>query len=186
MTDTANGFRAGLLANEVAKLTDKPVGKIVLSHEHFDHTGGTEVFEGAEIIAQENAVAVADLDPLGMFPDTLDQTYATNMDIDMGTTLVRLHHFGAADGVANTIVQLPNEKSVAVADMYVDGGLNPGLFLTDANLLGNRKVLNEVASWDIEHAVNAHTTNTDTRDTSRGGPDQSTSPDRGQLATNNK
>ncbi|WP_299985818.1 MBL fold metallo-hydrolase [uncultured Ruegeria sp.] len=161
ITETANPFRADVLTGEIAKLTDKPVGKIVLSHEHFDHTGGTEIFKGAEIIAQENVRAVANLDPLGMFPDKIDQTFDANMDIDMGTTLVRLHHFGAADGVANTIVQLPEEKIVAIADMYRDGGLTPGVFLTDTNLLGNRKALNAVASWDIEHALNAHSTSTD-------------------------
>ena len=161
ITDTAGAFRAGVLAEEIAKITDKPVGKIVLTHEHFDHTAGTEVFADAMIIAQERASAVADHDPLGMFPDKIDVTYDTNLDIDMGTTLVRLHNFGAADGVAGSVVQLPNEKIVATSDMYIDFGLVPGMFLTDTNLLGNRKVLNEIATWDVEHAVNAHSTSTD-------------------------
>ena len=75
---------------EIAKLTEKPVGKIVLSHEHFDHTGGTEVFQGAEIIAQENVNGVSDLDPLGMFPDKVDQTFETELDIDMGGSVAKI------------------------------------------------------------------------------------------------
>ena len=46
-------FRTSCFIDE-GKITSKPVGKIVLTHEHFDHTGGTEIFSKAEIIAQKN------------------------------------------------------------------------------------------------------------------------------------
>ena len=35
------------LKNAIAGITDKPVTRIVLSHEHYDHVGGTEVFPEA-------------------------------------------------------------------------------------------------------------------------------------------
>jgi len=41
ITDPANPFRAGLLQAETAKLTNLPVSKIVMTHEHYDHVGGT-------------------------------------------------------------------------------------------------------------------------------------------------
>lgn len=31
------------------------------SHKHFDHIGGTEVFDGAEIITQENGLDILKL-----------------------------------------------------------------------------------------------------------------------------
>jgi L-ascorbate metabolism protein UlaG (beta-lactamase superfamily) len=161
ITDPANAYRAGLLKAEIAKLTDKPVTAIVLTHEHFDHTGGTEQYEGAEIIAQENVAAVFRFDPLGAAPDKVHVTFSDRHVIDMGTTTVELRHFGAGDGVATTVVHLPAEKIVATADLYDDGRLTLGAFLDDKNMIGTRAILNEVAGWDLMHAVNAHSTGTD-------------------------
>lgn len=161
ITDTANPYRAGLLKQAIRKLTDKPVGKIVLSHEHFDHTGGTEVFPDAQIIAQENILDYAGLDPLDMVPDTIHQTFRQQMTIDMGTTRVELLHPGVADGIAVAIIRLPAEKIVLSADMYVDEGLNRGLYLTDTNLLGVRRTLNTMISWQPVHAINVHSGSTD-------------------------
>lgn len=156
ITDTANPYRAKLLKAEIKKLTDKSVKKIVLSHEHFDHVGGTEIFPEAEIIAQANIREYEGLDPLNLVPDVIDQTFERYMSIDMGTTKVELHHLFAADGIATAIVYLPQEKVVLSADMYVDEGLGGGVFLTDTNLLGVRKVLNIILSWDVKYAINVH------------------------------
>lgn len=161
VVDPANSWRAGLLKQEIAKLTDKPVTRIVLTHEHFDHVGGTEVFGGATIIAQENVKAVFGLDPLGVAPDKLDVTFAREHTIDMGTTKVELKHMGAGDGVATTVVYLPSEKIVATADLYDENRLTLGAFLDDKNMLGARAILNEVAGWELNHAVNSHSTGTD-------------------------
>lgn len=161
ITDPANTYRAGILKQEIAKLTDKPVNKIVLTHEHFDHIGGTEIFPGAEIIAQENIEAVLDFDPLGVAPDKVDVTFTSDHTIDMGSTRVELKYMGAGDGVATTVIYLPQEDIVATADLYDEGRLTPGAFLDDKNMLGARAILNEVAGWDLKHAVNSHSTGTD-------------------------
>ncbi|WP_261844830.1 MBL fold metallo-hydrolase [Aliamphritea ceti] len=161
ITDTANPYRANLLKQEIQSLTEKPVGKIVLSHEHFDHTGGTAVFPDAEIIAHENIHDYEELDPLDMVPDTIHQTFSTHMTIDMGTTQVELQHMGIADGAAVAIVHLPAENIVLSADMYVDEGLGRGVYLTDTNLLGVRKTLKTLISWQPKHAINVHSSSTD-------------------------
>lgn len=161
IADPANRYRAGILKDEIAKLTDKPVTKIVLTHEHFDHVGGTEVFEGAEIIAQENVTAVFHLDPLGLTPVTVDVTFSNKHTIDMGSTSVELKYLGAGDGVATTIIYLPNEDIVATADLYDENQLTLGAFLDDKNMLGVRSILNEVSGWDMKHAISTHSTGTD-------------------------
>lgn len=161
ITDPANSYRSGLLRTEISKLTDKPVTKIVLTHEHFDHVGGTEVFEGAEIIAHENVKAVFGFDPLGIAPDKVDVTFSTGHAIRMGATTVDLKFMGVGDGVATTVVSLQEEGIVATADLYDDGRLTSGAFLDDKNMLGTRAILNEVAKWDLKHAVNAHSADTD-------------------------
>lgn len=161
ISDPANPYRAEVLAKEIAKITDKPVGKIFLSHEHFDHTGGTEVFSGAKIIAQENISVLHKHDPLDLFPDKVDQTFSDQLEIPMGTTTVRLMYFGAADGVANSVMYFPAEKIAMTTDLYLDGALTPGKYLTDTNLLGNRLVLNELSKMNLKHAVNSHSVTTD-------------------------
>ncbi len=161
ITDPANSYRSGILKAEISKLTDKPVTIIVLTHEHFDHVGGTEVFEGAQIVAHENVRAVFDFDPLGIAPDKVDVTFSIEHTIDLGTTRVELKYMGAGDGVATTVVYLPNEDIVATADLYDERQLTLGAFLDDKNMLGARAILNQVAKWDLKHAVNAHSTGTD-------------------------
>ena len=161
ITDPANPARAAILKEEIAKLTDTPVNKIVLTHEHFDHIGGTEVFENAEVIAQENIRAVLPLDPLGITPEKIDVTFESEHVIKMGSKTIELKHIGAGDGVATTIIYLPDEDIVVTADLYEEEALTRGSFLDDSNLLGNRAILNEVAGWDLKHAINAHSTNTD-------------------------
>ena len=161
ITDPANPYRASLLRGEIAKLTNKPVGKLVLSHEHFDHTAGTEVFAEAEIIAQKNAKSVIGLDPLNLFPDEIDITFDDKLMIDMGTTSVELRYFGPADGAAAIVVYLPNEKIAYTSDLYLEKELIPGFFMSDVNLLGKRDTLNALLSWNLKHAVNSHLETTD-------------------------
>ena len=161
ITDTANPFRAARLRDEIAKLTDKPVTKLVLSHEHFDHTGGTEVFADAEIIAHENAKSLVNLDPLGLFPDEIHTTVDQELVIDMGTTTVELRHFGSADGAAALVVYLPAENIALTADLYGERSLSRAIMMSDTNLLGKRETLNALVDWNLTHSVNGHTPNTD-------------------------
>lgn len=161
ITDTANEYRASLLRDEIAKITDKPVGKLVLTHEHFDHTDGTEVFAEADIIAQQNAKSVIGLDPLDLFPDEIDITFDKKMAIDMGTTTVELLYFGSADGAAAIVVYLPKEKIALTADLYLERELHRGILMSDTNLLGKRDTLNAMVSWNLKHAINAHLETTD-------------------------
>lgn len=161
ISDTANPYRATLLKEQISQITNKPVGKIVLSHEHFDHVGGTQVFPEAEIIAQQNIREYEAVDPLNMVPDLIHQTFESKMTVDMGNTKIELIHMGIADGVAIAIIYLAKEKIALSADMYIDEGLGTGVFLTDTNLLGNRLILNELASWDLNYAINVHSERTD-------------------------
>ncbi|MES0884287.1 MBL fold metallo-hydrolase [Roseibium sp. SCP14] len=160
ITDTANPYRASILRKEIEKITDLPVTKIVMTHEHFDHVGGTQVFPEAEIIAHKNMEEYRGLDPLGMLPPEIHTTYEDELTIDMGTTTVDLKHYGASDGLAVSIIHMPKEKIVVTADMYTDKGLNRAFTLTDTNLLGNRRLLNMIAGWDLEHAINVHSDDT--------------------------
>ncbi|CAL2084031.1 MBL fold metallo-hydrolase [Tenacibaculum sp. 190524A02b] len=156
VVDPANSYRAQLIQKEINKLTTLPVTHVVLSHEHYDHIGGTEVFPNAQIYAQNNARSIFKLDVRGITPKRVDNWFETDATIMMGKTRVNLHHYGAGDGVASSIVHLPKENVVYCVDMFVNGAITEGKWLEDSNLLGVRKILNNLTALNPKYVVNGH------------------------------
>ena len=161
ITDPANRVRADILKTEIAKLTKLPVTHIVLSHEHYDHVGGTEVFPNAEIYAQRCTQSVFQLDELGLVPKKVHHPFDTEASISMGSTEVELHHYGPGDGVATTIVFLPKENVVYSADIYEVGAITDGKWLDDSNYVGSRLILNKLVAMKPNYAITAHSLSLD-------------------------
>ncbi len=164
ITDPSNTARGEMLKQAIAELTDQPVTHIVLTHEHYDHTGGTEIFPAAQIICHVTCADIFQLDEYGLVPDKVDISFKHFLSIRLGDKTVELHHMGPGDGVATTIIYLPKEQVVTSADLYEPRALTHALLMDDKNLLGVRKILNEVASWNLKHAINAHSSGTDPQD----------------------
>ena len=173
ITDPSISFRAESLKEEIAKLTDAPVTTIVLTHEHYDHAGGTEVFPDAKIVCHYNCVPafelymLSDVPGAGGVPDVNSSNFVTFSDfmqIDVGDTIVQLHYLGPGDGDATTIIYLPKEWIVVTADLYEPRALTSVAFVDDKNFMGVRKILNEISTWPLNHAINAHSPGTDTVD----------------------
>ncbi|MDY8135431.1 MBL fold metallo-hydrolase [Aquimarina sp. 2201CG5-10] len=157
LVDPANDYRAGLIQKEIAKLTELPVTHIVLSHEHYDHAGGTGVFPEAQIYAQSNARSIFKLDVTGTVPEKVHNWFDTDATIMMGNKRVDLHHYGAGDGVASTVVHLPIEGIVYCVDMFVNGAITDGRWIEDSNPLGVRLILNNLTLLKPKFVVNGHT-----------------------------
>ena len=164
ITDTPFSPRAHGLKAEIAKLTDKPVTHIVLTHEHYDHVGGTEVFDHAKIICHQYCEEVFALDVMGMTPARVDVSYSDTMTLKIGETRVDLYHWGPGDGVGTTVLHLPKEKVVVSADMYEPRELTQAEFLHDKNFVGARLYPNRLADFEPEFAVNAHSPGLDPND----------------------
>lgn len=169
ITDPSIGFRAQSIKEEIAKLTDAPVTTIVLTHEHYDHAGGTEVFPEAKVICHYNCVPafelymLSDVPGAGGVPDVKGnfETFTDYMDMEIGDTIVQLHYLGPGDGDATTIIYLPKERIVVTADMYEPRALTAAVYVDDKNFMGIRKILNEISTWPLTHAINAHSPGTD-------------------------
>lgn len=166
ITDPAIGFRGQSIMEEIAKLTDTPVTTIVLSHEHYDHIGGTDIFEDAKVICHRNCLPVFELFKQGEVPGygpipDVDETFDTFKEIRVGDKVVELHYLGPGDGDATTVIYMPNERIVVTSDMYEPRALTHENWVDDKNFAGVRHILNTISGWDIEHAVNAHSTGTD-------------------------
>ena len=155
VTDPAFSPRAELLAEEIKAVTDKPVTHVALSHEHFDHVGGTEVFAGAEVIMQENGVDVLKLSPLMPVPN-VTSTFDDTVSINLGGQQVDLHHLAVGDGVATTVARVAGSNVVFSADLYMPDEFSPHEFKEDANFVGIGVILNELADWNPSYAINGH------------------------------
>ncbi len=175
VTDTANAARGEELKAAVAELTDAPITTIVLTHEHYDHVGGTGVFPDAKVVCHRNCEAIFDLHPsrtdpdtaiaaLGDVPDQVDETFDVYKEIQVGETTVELHYMGPGDGDAMIVIWLPQEKILVTSDMYEPRALSGADVVDDKNFVGVRHILNTVSEWDIAHAVNAHSQGTDPTD----------------------
>ncbi len=105
ITDTAFTPRAESMKSAIAKITAKPVTAIVLSHEHYDHVGGTEVFPDAEIICHRSCQAVFDVDVLGIAPQRVDVIFDEFLEVDFDGPTVHLYNYGPADGNGAAVVQ---------------------------------------------------------------------------------
>ena len=162
ITDTGVPPRAPVLQAEIARLTDNPITRIVLTHEHYDHVAGTEQFgDDVEIICHVACLDTFRMDTIGFAPKRVDTTFDDYLAIDVDGILVELHHWAPADGDAATVIYLPDEKIAATSDLYENKSLTPPQFIQDKNFIGTRLVLNKMTELDIEHAVNSHSTSTD-------------------------
>ena len=161
ITDPANSRRAAALKAEIETLTALPVTQIVLSHEHYDHIGGTELFPDAEIYAHAATEPVLRLDITGQAPTEVDHYIGDKTVLTVGNTDVELLHYGAADGVGTLVVHLPKESVVFSADMYETNEITNGMWLADSNYLGSRTVLNELVALNPSFAITTHSKDTD-------------------------
>ena len=163
ITDPAFTPRAESMKAAIAGITDKPVTRIVLSHEHYDHVGGTEVFPEAQVICHASCQAVFDLDVLGITPRNVDVTFTDSLTVDFRGPTVNLYNFGPADGSGSAVVHLPDERIAFTADLYGDRSVVNGLWMDDDNYLAIRRMLQEVQKLDLLHAVSSHSDDTSTR-----------------------
>lgn len=160
VVDPAWDARAEKMKAEIAQVTDKKVSHVVLTHEHYDHVGGTEVFQDAKVVCHESCQAIFDLDVMDMAPDKVDQEYREQLDIDLGGITTEIRFLGVGDGVATSVIYVPEDDVIATADMYLPNSLANGMWLEDKNYLGSREILNIVSEWDLKYAVNGHNPDT--------------------------
>ena len=147
VVDSGYSAQAGreLLA-DIATLTPLPVTAVVISHHHFDHAWGNEVFAGAELIghAEARRLMVEEPEPykarmLGYTADPARwyglsdaemrrqmeetritppaTTYQTRHDVAFAGPRVQLHHYGAGHTTGDTLVYLPDQRLLFAGDL---------------------------------------------------------------------
>jgi len=155
ITDTSSDARAETLKAEIEKITDLPVTHIGLSHEHFDHVGGTGVFEDAKVVCHDVCDGIFNTSILFPVPD-VDIEYTDSLSIDLGGRTVEVMQPAPGDGVGTSVFWVPDAKVAFSADMYNHRQFIFGQFKEDTNFLGVIKILETIESWDPEYVIEGH------------------------------
>lgn len=167
LIDTAaTEARALVLRETVHTLSPRPVGTLVNTHSHGDHTFGNHLFsESATIVAHERAaaemaeygLALRDLwpqVPWGHVEPTLPKvTYRDRLSVpDLGTR-VELLHVGPGHTAGDTVVWLPDRRVLFTGDL-VFSGATP--FVLMGSLSGSLRVLDRLRVLEPLHVVPGH------------------------------
>jgi glyoxylase-like metal-dependent hydrolase (beta-lactamase superfamily II) len=150
------------LLQEIRKLTDGPIRRLILTHHHPDHHFGAVVFRraGAKVIAHpdrrvlaseagEDAlmadwVRVVGLDAMRgfEFADIPDLPVISADTLHFGGRTIVITHPGAAHSAGDLVVWLPQERILFAGDLLVEDGVtmvvdgNSRILLTALDSIG--------------------------------------------------
>ena len=140
----------GELARKIRKISDQPVRALILTDYLAHHTGNDASFveAGARIVAQENiARNLIDRSTLGKSAITFGRDYR----VQLGGVEVQIFSFGSAHTSGDSVVYFPNQKVVAVGDLYALPPVPD--YSSGGSLRGWASVLGRVLELDFDVAV---------------------------------
>ena len=115
--DPASTCTAGGLLDEIKSRFHVPVKYLILTHAHFDHMAGSQVFQqaGATVIAQKNALEpiIGERQPSAV----PDRVFEKQMTLTLGGETVVLHHVGPSHSDSLALVYFPNYKALQCTDV---------------------------------------------------------------------
>lgn len=137
VTDPSGEKRASAMREAIRKITDKPVKKVLYSHDHFDHSRGGQIFkdEGAEFIAHEGCsdLMSRDLENKVVQPD---KTYQDRMRVSLGNKHIDLIYYGVNDGTCMSVMHMPKDKVLFAVDWHLPRYVNEVKRLPAHNYIG--------------------------------------------------
>ncbi len=157
VVEPINTGHSKAMLKAIRSVTKQPIRYLLHSHNHWDHSGGGQVFRdaGATIIAHVEAYEWMKANP-NKDMALPDESWAGNRkDIILGGTTIELHYLGMNHGLGMTVFRLPREKIVFIADIVTPNRL---LFtiVPDFNVKQWVRSLREIEAMDIKTAVFTH------------------------------
>ncbi len=148
---------APLYREAVATVTDKPITRIVYSHDHRDHIVGADVLSpDAEIIA--HPLTLASLRRRGDKDIPVPSVLVDDGDtISMGSRSVGVHYFGPNHGDSN--IALSFSTGIGSVLAFVDTmeiGIVPYRTLPDTNVGGYMASLRGAAALQMDWVLGGH------------------------------
>merc|ERR1712079_847217 len=157
VVDPMNNNQAKAMLAEIRNITQAPIRYLFLSHNHYDHIKGAQVFrdEGASVISHIEAYEYMEANPT---KDVIlpDQTWSGDRrDFSLGGVTMELHYLGLSHGLGMTSFLLQPQKVGYIADNSVPNGL-PFVFFPDFNLKGLENTLKTYMSYDVDQIIYSH------------------------------
>ncbi|SPH17009.1 2,4-dinitroanisole O-demethylase subunit alpha [Defluviimonas aquaemixtae] len=148
VVDPINADASGWLKDNLNQITDQPVTHLIYSHSHGDHASGGAVFEGAHVIAHENAPAEID----GVAPtERIGDTHS----FDLGGKTFELTHLGPGHGEDMIAVVVRPENVAFIVDVAAPERL-PWQNFGGANIDDWAKQIEMAESLDFEVFAPGH------------------------------
>jgi len=148
---------AGQLLDAIGSVTDKPVTYAFLSHNHWDHASGGQVFTdaGAQTVMHAFAAEWLEANP-GRDTATPDVTWTGDRkDFNMGDFTVQMHYLGMNHGMGLTIFTIPERRAAYIADLVTPNRVMFSV-VPDFNIGEWERSLGELLEMDFDMAVCSH------------------------------
>lgn len=145
------------LNDEINKRFNVAVKYVILTHAHYDHAGGSQIFQqaGAKVIAQKNGLEaiVGEKLPIAV-PDIV---FEDKLTIVLGGETVILNHIAPSHSNSMTVVTFPDYKAMQLTDIGQSNTMPYNDFL-DFYYDGWIKTLDWVLEQDVTHIDVGHYT----------------------------
>jgi glyoxylase-like metal-dependent hydrolase (beta-lactamase superfamily II) len=123
IVDTKNPGNGQAILDKIKTVTNKPVGTIINTHTHADHTGSNEFFGGpnvefvAQINTKENMAKMPNFagDKAKFLPS---KTYKDKLKLGSGKDEIDLYYFGAAHTSGDSFVVFPALRAMHAGDAF--------------------------------------------------------------------
>lgn len=133
LIDSKTAEYTTVLDNKIAELTGNDVTELVLTHWHFDHTGGNQYFglKGAKIIAAENVLTrmstpqridLFDMDVPPASPEAQPSiVYKEELLLTRDDQPIKLFHPGPGHTDGDSCIYFPEADVLFLGDLYFEG-----------------------------------------------------------------
>lgn len=145
------------LLEAVRSVTDKPVKYAFISHNHWDHASGGQVFNdaGAQTVMHQLAAGWLKANPGRDATPPAVTWSGARKEFDMGDFTVRLHYLGLNHGLGMTIFTIPERRAAYIADLVTPNRVMFAV-VPDFNIGEWERSLGEILELDFEIAVCSH------------------------------
>lgn len=155
--ETFHSGHSQRLLDAVRNVTDKPVKYAFISHNHWDHASGGQIFSnaGAQTVMHQLAADWVEANP-GRDTAPPDMTWSGDRkDIDMGDFTVSMHYLGLNHGMGLTIFTIPERGVAYIADLVTPNRVMFAI-VPDFNIGEWERSLGELLDMEFDIAVCSH------------------------------
>lgn len=158
--ESINTKHATAFLKAITEVTDQPVKYLIQTHNHWDHTGGGQVFRdaGAKIVAHQEAIEWMRANQ-GRDVVIPDQSWdAKRKDITLGGMTIELHYLGMSHGQGMSVIRVAQQKVIYIADVVTPDRvmftIGPDFHINEL-----KRALSEIEALSFDTAIFSHPDN---------------------------